>query len=264
MGIMLDVVAATATFGGNPAVPRVIAPRGSDYANASRKKLQAPLIFGPESPHNGAIRVLRSEEHNLDGCEDHHPGLRYGYTISPQEFFSNAGSTLQDSAHTLNAPEASIVFVKRGGCTFLRKLVAAKNAGFNGVIVWNSQDEASESPTLGGLVTPSIDERDKEYAERELNDVAIVVIGREDGTALDAMTRLAQSKETAQGENADVVVEVFVDSPPLLAGDQGDGLEPVASEEPFRAENIEDDEARRPSPRILHINGLALRNTIVV
>jgi len=264
MGIMLDIVAATATFGGNPAVPRVIATPGSDYANASPK---APLIFGPESPYNGAIRVLRSEEHNLDGCEDHHPGLRYGHTISPQEFFSSAGSTLQDSAHTLNAPEASVVFVKRGGCTFLRKLVAAKNAGFNGVIVWNSQDEASESSNLGGLVTPSIDEHDKGYAERELNDVAIVVIGREDGTALDAMTRLAQSKNTAQGENTGVVVEVFVDSPPLLAGDQGDGLEPVAPEEPFPAEDIEDDahaEAMRPSPRILHINGLALRNTIVV
>jgi len=62
-------------------------------------------------------------------------------------------------------------------------------------------------------------------------------------------------------------VEVFVDSPPLLAGDNGDGLEAVASEEPLPAENIEDDaqaEAGRPSPRILHINGLALRNTIVV
>ena len=102
------------------------------------------------------------------------------------------------------------------------------------------------------------------------NDVAVVVIGREDGTALDAMTRLAQSKRTAQGEDADVVMEVFVDSPPLLAGDTGDGLEPVASEEPFPAENIEDiendaeAEAKRPSPRILYINGLALGNTIVV
>jgi hypothetical protein len=277
MGIMLDIIAATATFGGNPASPRTVATPGSDDAKISPKRSQAPLFFGPESPYNGAIRVLRPEEHNLDGCEDHHPGLRYGYTISPQELFSNAGSAPKDSAHTPGekntfvAPEASVTFVKRGGCTFFRKLVAAKQAGFNGVIVWNSpQDETNESSTAGGPVNPSVGEFEREYADKELNDVAIVVISREDGAALDAMTRLAESKKAIQGESSDVVVEVFIDSPPLLAGDSSDDrVERATSEERFTAEHLEHvgpqtTAAGRPPPRILYINGLPLKNTVIV
>lgn len=272
MGIMLDIVAATATFGGNPAVPRMVGTPGSDGPNISPQTLRPPLLFGPESPYNGAIRILRPEEHNLDGCEDHHPGLRYGSMIPPQEFFSGAGSNPTDTIHNeraaFNAPEASVVFVKRGGCTFLRKLVAAKAAGFNGVIAWNSQDEAKESSTLGGLVNPSVDEFDRKYAERELNDAVIVVISREDGAALDAMTKLAQNKRTIQGENAEVVVEVFIDPPPLLAGDTNDGAEQLVVEESTSVESTEDaglqTEAIKLPPRILYINGLALRNTILV
>lgn len=258
MGIMLDIVAATAGFGGNPALSRRAAP-GSDDTNVSPTSL-GPLLFGPESPHNGAIRVLRTEERNLDGCEDHHPDLRYSGAISTQKLFT-AGSAPKDLAYTSSeksAPEASVVFVKRGGCTFFRKLVVAKKAGFNGVIVWNSQDDANGSPTHGGLVNPSVDE--SEYVDEELHDVAIVVIGREDGTALDAMTRLAQSKRAIQGENSDVLMEVFIDPPPLLAGDSRDG---AISEEPSAADHVEDVDPQANS-HVLYINGLPLRNTIVV
>jgi hypothetical protein len=118
-------------------------------------------------------------------------------------------------------------------------------------------------------VNPSVDEDEMEYASRELSNVAIVVISQEDGTALDAMTKLAHSKKAMQIENADVVVEVFMKSPPLLAGDSDDGVERLAVKEPFTTEHTQDvrplgEPATQPSPRILYINGFPLRNTILV
>lgn len=147
----------------------------------------------------------------------------------------------------------------------MRKLSAAKEVGFAGVVVWNSVDEASEASTLGGLVNPSVDESDRAYAERELDDVAIVVIGREDGAIVDAMTSLAES-QSGSGSGA-VLVEVFRNAPPLIFDDEegmdgSEGVEEVPQpvEEPTPQTSGEEQRPRR----ILYINGFALRNTLLV
>lgn len=87
VGIMVDALAATATFGGNPGVPRMQASPNTTPTDVNRKRKKV-LFFGPESPFNGAIHVVRPEDHNLEGCEDHHPGLRFNYMIPPQQFFA--------------------------------------------------------------------------------------------------------------------------------------------------------------------------------
>lgn len=272
VGIMMDVRAATAVFGGNPAVPRLSVSPRSNESNTSTKSTLKPLLFGPESPFNGAIHIIRPEDHNLQGCDDHHPGLRFHHMIPPDQFFSAPGAppaSPSPEKRTFSVPDASVLLLQRGGCTFLRKLVVAKQAGFVGAIVWNTQDEVNEVPTLGKLVNPSIDASDRAYAERKLTDVAIVVISREDGVAIDAMIQLAESKRSSG--SGDVVIEVFFDAPPLMADDDIEMLE-TTEEGAFADEQSHVEEMIPPasegnpasSPRILYINGLALKNTILI
>ncbi|KAF8303421.1 hypothetical protein DL93DRAFT_448791 [Clavulina sp. PMI_390] len=231
MAISFDLLAATASFGGNPGIPRMLASPGTSSKTISPKaRAQKPLQFGHESPLNGDIHLMLPEDHNLEGCEDHHPGLRAGYLISPDKFFSAPSSSSADSPSQFtppqarSAPEVSVLLLRRGGCTFLRKLAAAKAAGFAGAIVWNSQNEGNESEyassSTGGLINPSIDVEERAYADRELMDVCIVVVTREDGRSLERLVRWAETRSSTDEEEGrrrrDVVVEVFREPPPIL------------------------------------------------
>jgi hypothetical protein len=246
-------------------------------------------LFGPESPYNGGIRLFLPEEHNLEGCEDHHPGLRYGNAPSPaevierdqnastlgQEHNLGQGSRTDEPARSYSAPPASVLFVRRGSCTFFRKLVAAKAAGFAGVITWNL-DEPGEH------LSPSIDEDEQPYAKRKLNDVAIVVVSRDDGWRLE---------EYMLKSRFPVVIEVFVDAqpPPDELGpeqvyedddntSEEEGMDAIAKEDLERLEKAwaSSDNPRReamsPSssatsarpPQILFVNGYAIRNAFLI
>jgi len=232
MGV--ETVASTASFGGNPALPRT-SPTASPPPDPQS---QRPLLFGPESPLNGAIRVVRAAIENIDGCDDHAPDLRV-YPPIPND----GGSERRSYA-------VSVLFVRRGGCTFVRKLFAAKEAGFAGVIVWNDVSGGPEAvgADSGGLLNPTVDTREAEFAKRELSDVAIVVITKDSGVLVDTMLARAAASE-GEEDGRIVVVEVKIDD--IVAPRRG-ASEP---QEPGGAE---------PRAHMLFINGLALLNTIMV
>jgi len=75
-----------------------------------------------------------------------------------------------------------VVFVKRGGCTFLEKLVLARDAGAAGVIVLNNDDVR---------INPSASEEEEDAAGSALKEVALVLVGATEGgfisEALDAL-----------------------------------------------------------------------------
>ena len=258
---------ATSTFGGNPAYPRLqsnnITTKPWFNTKPPPKK---PLMFGPESPYNGAIRVLRTEPHNLEGCDDHHPGLRFGHFPTMDEIRiqnQNPESSTEDEGTEVSAAPASVLWVHRGGCSFLRKIVAAKEVGFDGVIVWNTVEDLDIVNAMGGLINPSIDEADRPYAEKELGDVAMVFIGLEDGKRVEELLFGSQS-------DAKVVVEVFPDPPPspfdnedvdwdLLNAELGIEESDILESGPPEAVTDSDAPAR-----ILYVNGLAIRNALLV
>jgi hypothetical protein len=106
----------------------------------------------------------------------------------------------------------------------LDKLSKAKKVGAAGVIVISDVD---------GLINPSIDKEEQDYATSELTDVGLVVITRRDGVTL------LKSLETSLDTAAPLWVEVA------------------------RQPSLEDEIAKEEEekPRLLYINGKALINT---
>lgn len=254
----VDAIASTATFGGNPS------RRRNDDLNADASEgwspiESQPLLFGPESHHNGKISLIRAESSNADGCEDHHPGLRFGY--NSETSLSSDSSQGDNSKH--KASPATVLFVRRGGCTFFHKLAYAKEAGFAGVIVWNAQDEPNDR-TNGGLINPSAEPDEVVFAAKELNDVSVVVLAREDGQYVDAVISLAEAGRDLEVGSGEIMVEVFRDAPAGLVEDNTENTMPenaYVERERTLDEVVRDGE--KTGDRILYINGLALKNTIL-
>lgn len=120
----------------------------------------------------------------------------------------------------------SVVFVRRGGCTFLTKLIHAQAASAAGVVVI-SHDNALLNPTA---------DNDEMVAAGDLDDVALVYVTQEMGKGVSDML------------DADQQVMVVVESRP----------EPVASNE---GKSQEQNKIPTDSNHILYINGLPLLNT---
>jgi mannosidase alpha-like ER degradation enhancer 1 len=64
------------------------------------------------------------------------------------------------------------LLVDRGECTFLEKLLNAKEAGASGVIVINDDD---------ARVSPSIDDEEREEVGDAVDDVALVILTKTAG-----------------------------------------------------------------------------------
>ncbi len=247
---VLDTIAATAGFGGNPVLP----PEPPQKTGSEHERLSMdPLLFSVDSPFNGAIRVVRSIPDNAYGCDDyppnvlHDPLAAHPYPKTADE--EGKGTSPPASSPSPPPPPSSsssphlapaVLFVRRGECTFLRKVITAKRANFAGVIVWN-EGEGSESGGGGKLVSPSVDKGEEEWARREVWDVSVVVVGKEDGEVLNEMLNVLEREDDDAGSSGWEVV----------VGVKGKG-------------NGGKQWNEYSLPTQLYINGLALRNTILV
>ena len=123
---------------------------GGDPAASAPSK---PLRFG----HGDGVRVVRFADNPL-GC-------------APYE-----GAALRDG---------EAVAVRRGGCTFLEKLVGALNAGASGVVVLGDEDQH---------ISPSADRAELDAAGAGVDEVAIVVLRRTDADVVERMLDAAESR----------------------------------------------------------------------
>ena len=126
--------------------------------------------------------------------------------------------------------------VRRGDCTFLEKLFEAAVAGASGVVVISDEDHS---------ITPSANVEEIREVGDAINDVAIVVVNREDGELIASMLHTAETSGTGQ-------LMLAIAPPIQYASESGvDG-------------GLSDEEARqkaRDTNRILYLNGHPLVNT---
>ena len=105
-----------------------------------------PIRFG----HQNGVR-LAQDHSNQYGCQPY------------QQIYSN-----------------EVLLVDRGGCTFLKKLLNAKEAGASGVIVINDSE---------ARVSPSIDEDEREEVGDAVDDVTLVILTKAGGKAVTDMIK---------------------------------------------------------------------------
>ena len=255
---VFDALAGTASFGGNPILP----PEPPPQETGSKDEVSStpPLVFSADSPFNGAIRVVRSTSDNPYGCDDYPPNFLFD--LFPSRSFSETApneekattpssspSLSSTASRSLPSPSPSsshlapaVLFVRRGRCPFLRKVVSAKNAHFAGVIVWNHAEGAQGMGSK--VINPVIDKGEEEWAKREVWDVSIVVVGKEDGEVIEDMLEVLEGGEGEEGNGWGLVV----------------GVKRVGVLDEKENEGRTEDKL----PSQLYINGLALRNTILV
>lgn len=135
--------------------------------------------------------------------------------------------------------DGAALLVNRGGCTFLEKLVHAKNAGASGVVVINDKTYA---------VNPSADEEAAKAAE--VDDVAIVVVASGDGEAILAVLNASVVQRLGQAM--------------LAVAPKDESIEPKRETKPKEPEPTRDRSDRKAAsnpPRNLYLNGHPLVNT---
>ena len=94
------------------------------------------------------------------------------------------------------------------------------------------------------VINPVIDKGEEEWAKREVWDVSIVVVGKEDGEVIEDMLEVLEGGEGEEGNGWGLVV----------------GVKRVGVLDEKENEGRTEDKL----PSQLYINGLALRNTILV
>jgi len=122
------------------------------------------------------------------------------------------------------------LLMQRGKCTFLEKLLHAKDAGAAGVLVISDEDAA---------LNPTADEGDLEAAG-DLGDVGLVVLTPQTGKLVYEMM-----KSTAE-RGAQVMVQLKLSPPP---------------DPPESSEISQEKEEQEKAPKVLYLNGHALLNT---
>ncbi|KAJ3723053.1 alpha mannosidase-like protein [Lentinula raphanica] len=127
-----------------------------------------------------------------------------------------------------------ILLVKRGECTFLQKLVEARDAGAAGVLVMNDEDT---------IINPTASSEDLEAAG-DISEVAIIVLPSSDAQMVEELM------DQAQG-----VGQVMLS----LEHHHQSGVDADMDEGPDPGE--EQRETKNDSPRILYLNGHPLFNT---
>jgi mannosidase alpha-like ER degradation enhancer 1 len=128
------------------------------------------------------------------------------------------------------------ILVRRGGCTFLEKLLRAHEAGASGVVIINDSDEE---------INPSANEEDLKEIGDSLDDVAVVVLRESDGRQVLAMLVAAEDHHAGRVLLA-------------LESLQYDTASVAASVE---HKWIQEDFGYAEDDPVLYINGHALLNT---
>ncbi|KAF8639955.1 hypothetical protein AX17_001205 [Amanita inopinata Kibby_2008] len=125
----------------------------------------------------------------------------------------------------------SVLFVQRGGCTFLEKLIHACAASAAGVIVMSPDD---------ALINPTAND-DEVDAAGDLDDGVLIYLTRTMGKKVSHMLDAAEKYGVGQ-----VMVVVNVDAQPATSNE---GQLPIENEQ------------AKDTDRILYLNGLPLLNT---
>lgn len=158
-----------------------------------------PLRFSGASP----LPVVRPTMDNRKGCSPYEEG-----SVEPN----------------------AVLFVDRGGCTFLRKLLLGKDAGAAGVVV---------AADTNDRINPTVASDEPDTARAQLSDVALVVLGQTDAQSVSDLLDFA----CGPGTQVRMLVE-HRRTPP--------------SPNPQTNDGIQDNKDR--SGQILYVNGRALIN----
>ncbi len=132
--------------------------------------------------------------------------------------------------------ENEAIAVRRGDCTFLEKLVFAQRAGASGVVVLGDEDHH---------INPSADSEEVLAAGEQINEVAVVVLRREDAELVAKMLDAADK----HGLGAVRLVVEPSDGP----------SEPRNKNDGRHQENVDD--GRKEVTRVLYLNNHPLLNT---
>ena len=134
-----------------------------------------------------------------------------------------------------------VLLVDRGKCTFLKKLLNAKEAGASGVIVINDDDTR---------ISPSIDEEERKEVGNTVDDVALAILTRTAGKAVTDMIKRTQEFGAGQ-------VMFTVDPESRQVG---------AKRKPTKTYSSSNDmkELKNDIQKVLYLNGHALVNTRLV
>ena len=134
-----------------------------------------------------------------------------------------------------------VLLVDRGECTFLKKLINAKEGRASGVIVINDDD---------ARVSPSIDEEEREEVGDMVDDVALVVISKTAGKTVAEMIKRTQYLGVGR-------VMFMVDPESRQAGTRKKPSKGYESSSDM--DKLKDD-----VHKVLYLNGHALVNTRLV
>lgn len=134
-----------------------------------------------------------------------------------------------------------VLLVDRGECTFLEKLLIAKEAGASGVIVINDDDTR---------VSPSIDEEEREEVGDAVDEVALVILTKTAGEVVVDMIKRTQHLDVGH-------VMFMVDPESRQAGVKQRSMRNYKSSKDM--DKLKDD-----VQKVLYLNGHALVNTRLV
>ena len=133
------------------------------------------------------------------------------------------------------------LLVDRGECTFLKKLLNAKEAGASGVIVINDSDDK---------ISPSIDEDERAEVGDAVDDVALVILPKTAGGTVTDMIK--RTHDLGGGQ-----VTFVVDPESRQAGVNRKPAKPSHGSDDM--DKLKDD-----MQKVLYLNGHALVNTRLV
>jgi ER degradation enhancer, mannosidase alpha-like 1 len=193
---------------------------------------------------------LRSTESRRSGSDSHELSVAAFTALFGRDLNSNHGKKPGRFGHTEGVRvvrhtndafgctsmektlDGDVLLVQRGGCTFLKKLMHARDAGASGVVVISDEDTSMQ---------PSAEEPELAVAG-ELDDVAMVVLTKSDGALVTAMMEVSGSQEIG-----DLLVTV--------------DLERISNANDWGQKHTSGMEKERELDRLLYLNGHPLLNT---
>lgn len=169
---------------------------------------------------------------------DHEP-IRFGHHEGVrliQDHSNRYGCAPYEQTHL-----DEVLLVDRGECTFLEKLLRAKEASSSGVIVINDDD---------ARISPSIDDEEREQVGDAVDDVALVILTKTAGEAVRDMIKRTQYLGAGQ-------VMFVVDPESRQVGVK------KRTRKNYKSSN-EMDKLKDDIQKVLYLNGHALVNTRLV
>lgn len=203
-----------------------------------------PMFQIPAGTMEGPLEVTLSVNTALFGGDpsllapDHKP-MRFGHQDGvrlAQDHSNQYGCRPYEKNYSGEA-----LLVDRGECTFLKKLLNAKEAGASGVMVINDSD---------ARVSPSIDEEERAEVGDAVDDVALVILTKTAGETITEMIKRTQDLDMGQ-------VMFTVDPESRQAGVNRKPTKPSQSSNDMN--KLKDD-----IQKVLYLNGHALVNTRLV